>query len=86
MVKTTIILDDDLYKKLVEEALERYGSTRKLSKMINQKLREAMNMPSSDTGEKVGKKIRIKLGRALTPEEIEKLAEEGWNEVLGWKP
>jgi len=39
MVKTTIILDDDLYKALVKEALEKYGSTRKLSKLINEKLR-----------------------------------------------
>ena len=27
MVKTTIILDDEIYKKLVNEALEKYGST-----------------------------------------------------------
>jgi len=39
MGKTTIILDDDLYKALVKEALEKYGSTRKLSKLINEKLR-----------------------------------------------
>ncbi|RLE86688.1 MAG: hypothetical protein DRJ49_07470, partial [Thermoprotei archaeon] len=40
MVKTTIILEDDLYKELVKEALERYGTTRKLSKLINEMLRE----------------------------------------------
>jgi hypothetical protein len=30
MVKITIILDDDLYRELVEEAIKKYGSTRKL--------------------------------------------------------
>ncbi len=86
MVKTTIILDDDLYKELVREALERYGSTRKLSKLINEKLREAMSMPLGGAGEEDRKRISIRLGKALPPEEIERLEEEGWDEVLGWKP
>lgn len=41
MAKTTINLDDELYKKLVKEALEKYGTTRTLSKLINEKLRKA---------------------------------------------
>lgn len=41
MAKTTINLEDELYKKLVKEALERYGTTRTLSKLINEKLKEA---------------------------------------------
>ena len=32
------------------------------------------------------KRLTIKLGKKLSPEEIEKLAEEGWDEVLAWKP
>ncbi|MCX8189127.1 MAG: hypothetical protein N3F64_05400 [Nitrososphaeria archaeon] len=42
MVKTTIVLEDDLYKELVKEALEKYGTTRKLSKLINEKLRKSI--------------------------------------------
>ena len=84
MVKTTIILDDDLYKELVKEALERYGTTRKLSKLINEKLREK-TFPKK-TAKKSKKKLRVKLGKTLPPEEIERLAEEGWDETLGWKP
>ncbi len=41
MVKTTINLDDEIYKKLVKEAVEKYGTTRTLSKLINEKLRGA---------------------------------------------
>lgn len=80
MVKTTIVLDDDLYKELVKEAVERYGTTRKLSKLINEKLRKSV----CDTSVVEEKSLRTKLGRKLPPEEIERLAEEGWSEVLGW--
>ncbi len=41
MVKTTITLEDELYTRLVKEALERYGKTRTLSRIINEKLRAA---------------------------------------------
>lgn len=40
MVKTTVTLEDDLYRKLAREALEKYGRTRSLSKLINEKLKE----------------------------------------------
>jgi predicted CopG family antitoxin len=40
LVKTTVTLEDDLYKKLAREALEKYGRTRSLSKLINEKLKE----------------------------------------------
>ncbi len=79
MVKTTILLDDDLYRRLVEECIERYGSTRKLSKLINEKIRLAYQL---ETGEKRRvKRVRIKLGRKLSPEEIERLSEEAWTET-----
>lgn len=32
-----------------------------------------------------GRKATIKLGRKVSPEEIEKFAEEGWEEIIGWK-
>ena len=47
MVKTTINLDSEIYKELVKEAVEKYGTTKTLSRIINEKL-----------GEKVGKKSR----------------------------
>jgi len=42
MVKTTINLDTQVYRELVKEAVEKYGTTKTLSKLINEKLREAL--------------------------------------------
>ena len=81
IMKTTVILDDDLYKQLVQEALEKYGTTRKLSLLINEKLK--------GSGRKVrrGKEgLSIRIGSDLKPEEIDRLTEEGWRKVIKWKP
>ena len=86
MVKTTIILDDELYKKLVDECIRRYGSTRKLSKLINEKLwkLERLEMEMRISRAKETDKPRVRLGMALTPDELERLIEEGWGEVVKW--
>lgn len=39
MVKTTINLDTDVYRELINESVEKYGTTKTLSKLINEKLR-----------------------------------------------
>jgi hypothetical protein len=39
MVKTTVTLEDEIYRKLAREALEKYGRTRNLSRLINEKLK-----------------------------------------------
>lgn len=74
-MKTTITLDDELYRKLVREALERYGTTRKLSLLLNEKLKklEKVEIPK--------KRIAFKLGKKLTQKQTEKLIEEGLEEV-----
>ena len=41
MVKITINLEDDIYKKLVKEAVEKYGNARSFSKLINEKLKKS---------------------------------------------
>ena len=41
MVKTTINLDTEIYRELVKEAVEKYGTTKTLSKIINEKLKKA---------------------------------------------
>jgi predicted CopG family antitoxin len=48
MTKTTINLEDDIYKKLVKEAIERYGTTRSLSKLINEKLKMVETMKAKE--------------------------------------
>jgi predicted CopG family antitoxin len=81
MVKTTIILDDELYKKLVQEALEKYGTTKKLSQLINEKLGGGVTQ-----GVRRKERLKLKIGRDLKPEDVEKLIEEGWKEIVRWKP
>jgi|YelNatPaOPRAMG01_1025707.scaffolds.fasta_scaffold206906_2 hypothetical protein len=80
-MKTTIILDDDLYKQLVQEALEKYGTTRKLSLLINEKLKGG-----GRKGRRGKEGLSIRIGRDLKPEEIDRLTEEGWRKVIKWKP
>lgn len=41
MVKTTVILEDDVYKRLAKEAVEKYGKMRSISRLINEKLKNA---------------------------------------------
>jgi hypothetical protein len=45
MVKTTINLDTEVYRELVNEAVRKYGTTKTLSRIINEKLKKAR--PSS---------------------------------------
>ena len=42
MVKTTINLDTQIYRELVKEAVEKYGTTKTLSRLINEKLGEIL--------------------------------------------
>ena len=55
MVKTTIDLDEEIYKKLVEESTKRFGSAEKISFLINEKLKKAetqLELPKSMITEK----------------------------------
>ncbi len=38
--RITVTLDDDVYGRLVEESVKRYGTVRALSKVVNELLRE----------------------------------------------
>ena len=78
MVKTTIILDDEIYKRLVNEALEKYGSTRKLSLLVNEKLAMAGAPPRV-------KRQTVRLAVELDEGKIQKMTEEGWEEAARWK-
>ncbi|MGC9149087.1 MAG: hypothetical protein ACP5GI_06585 [Sulfolobales archaeon] len=41
--RTTVILDDDIYERLVQESVKRYGNVRSLSKVINDLLRKSLS-------------------------------------------
>ena len=59
MVKTTINLDTEVYKALVEEAVRRYGTTKRLSRIINEKLR-ARKRPTGGVAEETFGILNIK--------------------------
>lgn len=40
--RTTILLDDDIYERLVTESLRRYKTTRAMSKVANELLKRAL--------------------------------------------
>lgn len=40
--RTTILLDDDIYEKLVTESLRRYKTTKAMSKVANELLKRAL--------------------------------------------
>ena len=41
--RTTVILDDDVYENLVRESIRRYGTTRAISKVLNEILRDSLS-------------------------------------------
>ena len=79
MVRTTVELDEDIYKKLVEESIEKYGTARHISKLINQKLR------TIETGrkDKMIKLPSIKLGKKIDWKFVEKVVEKEATKI--WK-
>lgn len=40
--RTTILLDDDVYEKLVNESLRKYKTTKGMSKVANELLKQAL--------------------------------------------
>ena len=40
--RTTILLDDDIYEKLVSESMRRYKTTKAMSKVANELLKRAL--------------------------------------------
>jgi len=68
-MKTTIILDDEIYRELAKYAIDELGSSKKMSKIINNLLKKYF-------GVKKRKFSTIKLGKKVSVEEMEKIVEE----------
>lgn len=66
--RTTVILDDDVYEKLVKESIRRYGTVRAISRVLNELLRDSLS----------GKKELIKL---IYSEKIAEVSVEKLNEL-----
>ena len=75
MVKTTINLDDEIYSEIVRESIEKYGSTKNISKIINQRLRNRMNSSEKHRG-----RITFKAEDNLSSLDADNEIREGWEE------
>ena len=40
--RTTVVLDDDVYEMLIRESIRRYGTSKALSKVLNELLKEGL--------------------------------------------
>lgn len=40
--RTTVLMDDDVYERLVRESVRRFGSTKAMSRVLNEELRKSM--------------------------------------------
>ena len=40
--RTSVLLEESVYEKLVEESLKRYGTVRAISKVLNELLKDAL--------------------------------------------
>jgi len=84
-VRTTIVLSEEAYKKLVNMAIERYGHTRAVSKVVEDLIMESSSK-KEDAKEKIRKIIeeakKINISLNLTPEEIDRIVEEEVEEEI----
>ena len=75
MVKTTINLDEEIYAEIVKESIEKYGSTKNMSKIINQRLRNK----ETDT-RKRGKRVTFKAKENFSSLDADNEIRKGWEE------
>ena len=75
MVKTTINLDEEIYEEIVKESIEKYGSIKNISKIINQRLRN-----KKTDARKSGKRIVFKVREDLASLDADNEIRKGWGE------
>jgi len=75
MVKTTINLDEEIYAEIIKESIEKYGSTKYMSKIINQRLRNRTN----STGKR-RRRITFKAKGNLSSLDADNEIRKGWEE------
>ena len=61
MVKTTLEIKDELYKKLVEASLKKYGNTKNISRITNEFIEEHLKEKHKTTNEadEIEKRLKI---------------------------
>lgn len=82
MTRTTLNVENEIYKRLVEESLKKYGTTRNISKILNEKLRLAEQIKVKQTRRVVLPTIKLKrkIDWKFVEKKVEKEMEDLWKE------
>ncbi|BFH74225.1 hypothetical protein SJAV_21690 [Sulfurisphaera javensis] len=75
MKKTLVRLDDEIYEELVNLSIKKYGNTKHISDVLNEILRKTMRKEKRRRV-KMSVSVTLENGEKLSPEEIERLANE----------
>ncbi len=73
MVKTTINLEDKLYEEIVKESIEKYGSTKNISRVINQRLKN-----SRETKRNSGKRLSFTVDEENAGLDVDREIKKVW--------
>ncbi len=69
--RTTVILEDDIYERLVKESIKRYGTTKAISRVLNEILRKSFKKQNDLIRLIYSEKVA-----EISPEEFEKFRKE----------
>ncbi len=76
-MKTTIILEDAVYKRVVQEALRKYGNTRSISTVVNDILKQTL-LKSKPNEPKTWRDVWGTFESDIPTQKLKDLAREGW--------
>jgi len=74
--KTTLTLDDEIYVKLVNISVRKYGSARHISRVVNELLAEALKKEELNPLEELKELLSEPKLAKVTPKEFEKFREK----------
>ena len=70
--RTTVVLEDESYRRLVDESIKRYGTARAISKVINSMVEESSTRKESGKHEEFLKLLYSKKVARTTAKEFER--------------
>ncbi|MBI2445230.1 hypothetical protein HYV43_02470 [Candidatus Micrarchaeota archaeon] len=76
-MKTTIILEEAVYRKVVEEAVRKYGNTRSISTVVNDILKHAL-FKAKTSEPKTWRDVWGTFKTDTPTQKLKDLAREGW--------
>ena len=69
--RTTVVIKDDTYAKLVQESIQRFGNARAISRVIDAIVGEASSTKRKEAERKLAKVLHEKKVATVTQKELE---------------